>query len=155
MKTFAIRLLVVALIVGGSGAQASAQGVKSDSVVKITAKAGKLGADGSQEVTLTVKVEKPYHIYANPVANDTLKSVQTTLKFVTNLEGEPKIDYPDGKVIENKDLGNYKTYEGEVTIKANVRRAKGDTAPLELTVKVQACDDSKCLLPATIKVKAE
>ena len=37
-------------------------------------------------------------------------------------------------------------------IKATVKRAKGDTSPLEVSVKFQACDEKMCLLPATVKV---
>ena len=57
----------------------------------------------------------------------------------------------DESVIDDKVLGKYRVYEGKVTIKAAVRRAKGDTSPLEVSVKLQACDDKQCLLPATIK----
>jgi hypothetical protein len=32
-----------------------------------------------------------------------------------------------------------------------VQRAKGDTGPLEVTVKLQACTDKTCLLPAIVK----
>src|SRR5262249_53905480 len=83
--------------------------------------------------------DRPWHVYANPVANDMLKSVQTTVKFLSKVD-EVKIEYPAGKVVKDTTTGDYKTYEGKVTIKATVRRAKGDTGPLSLSVKIQACD---------------
>jgi hypothetical protein len=46
-------------------------------------------------------------------------------------------------------------YEEKAEIKVVVQRAKGDTDPLELAVKLQACTDKKCLLPATVKVPVQ
>ena len=102
--------------------------------------------------TITLDVEKPWHVYANPVGLDALKSTQTTVKFLTKVE-DVKIEYPEGKLVKDDVVGDYKTYEGKVTIKATVKRAKGDNSLLELSVSLQACD-KVCLLPATIKAKA-
>ena len=65
-----------------------------------------------------------------------------------------KIEYPEGKEIDDKVIGKYKVYEDKAILKAKVTRAAGDTAPLELTLKFQACNDRQCLLPATKKLKA-
>ena len=45
------------------------------------------------------------------------------------------------------------TSGSEVSLKATVKRAAGDTGPLELTLKFQACSDKTCLLPATKTLK--
>ena len=50
---------------------------KSDSVVKVAARADKPDAAGNQLVTLTLTIDKPYHLYANPVGLDLLESSQT------------------------------------------------------------------------------
>jgi hypothetical protein len=127
----------------------------SSGVVKVSAVLGKADADGNQDVTITIKIDPKYHLYANPVGNDSLKAAQTSVTFSTKLEGEPKFEYPAAtKEVKDDVVGNYKTYEGSVTIKARVKRVKGDTGPLDLSVKLQACDDKSCLLPATIKVTA-
>jgi uncharacterized protein YyaL (SSP411 family) len=128
---------------------------KSDSVVK--AKAGvtpeKPDIDGKQVVTLTLTIDKGWHIYANPPGLDDLVPVQTTV--MVNAKTKPQdvqMEYPQGQVISDKILGKYRVYEDKVSIMATVRRATGDMSPLEVTVKFQSCNDKQCLLPATIKV---
>ena len=52
----------------------------SDSVVKATAVADKPGPDGKQTVTLTLAIDKGWHLYANPVGTDDLAPVQTVVR---------------------------------------------------------------------------
>jgi uncharacterized protein YyaL (SSP411 family) len=127
---------------------------KSDSVVKTTVAAEK-SAGGKQTVTITLIVDKDWHIYANPVGNADQESSATTV--VVSANGKPvsaKIDYPKGKLIKDPLVGDYNIYDGKIEIKAIVDRAAGDTGPLEISVKLQACNDSTCLQPATVKLKA-
>jgi Disulphide bond corrector protein DsbC len=149
-KALGLALLTAGLLLA-AGDRGFGQAKKSDSVVKAKAEAGKVGADGKQVVTITLTVSPKFHIYANPVGNDDFSSNETSVSVTgkTKLEGV-KVDYPAGKVKKDKVLGNYKIYEGKVTLKANVTRAKGDTGPLAVVIKVQACDDSRCLEPAKI-----
>jgi uncharacterized protein YyaL (SSP411 family) len=132
----------------------NAQGAKkSDDKVKVSASADKPDAEGKQVVTVTLDVEKGWHVYANPPGNEDLVSVQTTVTVSAKTKPEDvKVEYPPGKEIKDSVLGKYKVYEDKVKIKATVKRAKSDTSPLEVSVKFQACDDMKCLLPATVKV---
>jgi DsbC/DsbD-like thiol-disulfide interchange protein len=125
----------------------------TESVVTVTAKADKAAADGTQQVTLTVKTAKPYHVYANPVGNADLADVQTTVTF--NGADVVKIEYPKGKRVEDKIVGDYSVYDGEFTITAKVRKKPGVTGPVEAVVKCQACSDKSCLPSASIKVKTE
>ncbi len=127
---------------------------KSDDKVKVAASATKPDADGNQVVTLTLDIEKPWHLYANPVGNDDLADSQVVVAINAKVKPESvKIDYPEGKVVKDAAVGNYKIYEDKVTIKAQVRRSKGDSGPLEVSIKLQACSDKGCLLPATVKVQ--
>ncbi|MHB1425637.1 MAG: protein-disulfide reductase DsbD domain-containing protein [Gemmataceae bacterium] len=145
-----LALTLLALLLGDAG-PVLAQAKKSDSVVKVEAEADKPNADGKQTVTITLDIETPWHIYANPVGNEDLGSVQTVVSVVSKAKLEDvKVTYPDGKVQGEKDE-KYKVYEGKVTIKAQLKRASGDNSPLEVTIKLQACNDKSCLLPATIK----
>src|SRR5262249_49356202 len=115
-------------------AQAGAK--RSDAMVKASAKADKPGADGKQVVIVTLDIAKGWHTYANPPGLEDLASVQTTVAVGAN--GKPleaKVEYPEGKEVKDKVLGNYKVYEDKVTIKATVSRAQGDAGPLEVTVK--------------------
>lgn len=145
----------LALVLGNAGS-AQAQVKKSDSVVKASAKADKPDADGNQNVTITLEIEKPWHLYANPVGNEELGQAQTKITISAKTEPESvKIDYPAGKLIMDAVVGNYKVYEGKVTIKAKVKRSKGDSSPLEVSIKLQSCDDKRCLEPATVKLTAK
>ncbi|HEV3236783.1 MAG TPA: protein-disulfide reductase DsbD N-terminal domain-containing protein [Gemmataceae bacterium] len=147
-------IVTLALVLGISTISAAAK--SSADMVKVEASAGKIDADGKQEVTLTLNVEEGWHLYANPVGNEDLTSAQTTVKITgKTVPKDVKIDYPKGKVVEDKTVGNYSTYEGKVVIKAKVSRAKDDTGPLDVTIKLQACNERTCLPPGSVKVKVE
>ncbi len=135
---------------------ASGGGAKrSDSVVKIEAKADKPAADGQQTITLTVRIDEGWHLYANPVPKD-FPGIPITVTFVgKNKPQDVKVDYPKGKTVKDPLVGDHQVYEGTIKITAKVRRAKGDTGPLEMDVKVQACNKDKCLLPGNVKVTAK
>lgn len=141
---------LLAILLGDAG-PVLAQAKKSDSVVKVEAKADKPDADGKQTITITLDIDHPWHIYANPVDNEDLTSAQTVVSLAAKGKlDDVKIEYPRSKVQKDNDV-TFKIYEGKVTIKAQVKRAKGDTSPLEVTIKLQACNDKTCLFPATIK----
>jgi hypothetical protein len=130
----------------------------SDSVVKATASAEKAKADGKQVITVTLTIDKDWHIYANPVGNEDLADNQTTLQFSAKTKPEVvQIDYPKGKLVKDPVVGNFAVYEGKTVIKATVKRAKDATGRLELSIKVSACSDvnNVCLMPATIKVSVK
>ncbi len=136
--------------------------LRSDSVVKVNAIASKLDDKGRQTVTVIFAIEKPWHIYANPVGQETLESAQTEVTITG--PGKPKqikAEFPKGKTIEDKLVGDYAIYEGTVEIKMTIERAAGDNQPLEVTAKFIACEESKdgkvgrCLLPAKVTVKVK
>jgi len=75
--------------------------------------------------------------------------------FAQGAAGKPKavaVDYPKGEVVKDMLVGDYKVFEGKVEIRVTVERAAGDTGPLDLTVKLQACSAKICLPPATVKL---
>jgi DsbC/DsbD-like thiol-disulfide interchange protein len=149
----AFRIAALALALATLGGAAQAQLKKSDTVVKAEAKADKPADDGTQVVSVTLTIDKGWHLYANPVANPELLDNQTIVSVSgKNKLQDVKVAYPDGKLVKDKVVGDYKVYDGTVTVKATVRRARGDTGPLDVTVKVQACSDTLCLAPATVKL---
>ena len=151
-KALGLALLAAGLLLA-PGDRSFGQAKKSNSVVKAKAEAGKVGADGKQVVTITLDVDPKFHIYANPVGNDDFSSNETSVSITSKAKlGGVKVDYPAGVVKKDKVLGDYKIYKGKVTIKATVKRAKGDTAPLQVAVKLQACSKKACLTPATVKL---
>ena len=122
-------LSLLAVLVGNAGT-ALAQAKKSDSVVKVEAKADKPDADGKQTITITLDIEKPWHVYANPVENEDLAvNAQTVVNITSKNKLESvKVTYPVGKLYKDE-VANYKIYEGKVTIKAQVKRAGVITVP--------------------------
>ena len=76
-------------------------------------------------LTLNLDVEKPWHLYANPVGNEGLEDAQVVVTVGAKEKPEAvKIEYPEGKLVKDKDVGDYKSYEGKVTITAKVKRTR-------------------------------
>jgi len=95
--------LAVSPVLGGAKTSAD--------MVKVEAKGGKIGADGAQEVTLTINIEEGWHLYANPVGNNDLTSAQTTVKITGQSKPKDvKVTYPNGKVIKDPTVGNFSIY---------------------------------------------
>ena len=125
---------------------------KSDAVVKLAATAAEPDAEGRQKVTVTLTIDKPWHIYANPVGSKSLEGAETTIKVLVDGKEVPaNVDYPKGKSVKDQVVGDYLVYEGEVTITAQVTRPKGAAGALEVAARVQACTERECLLGATLK----
>jgi DsbC/DsbD-like thiol-disulfide interchange protein len=126
---------------------------KSDAEVKVAVEAAKPDADGKLTITIDLHINKGWHIYSNPVGNEDLASAQTVVKVDgKNKPASVKISYPKGKTKMDKLVGDYVIYEGKVSIQAVVERAAGDTGPLEVSVRFQACNDKgSCLFPATVR----
>jgi DsbC/DsbD-like thiol-disulfide interchange protein len=147
----------VALFVGAMVVQAGAtQGKKDESQVKFSASATKPDKDGRQKVTITMDINSGFYAYANPVNNEDLEPAQTVVKIAgaKKLE-EVKVDYPPGKKKMTGDL-SYLTYEGKVEITATVKRAAGDTEPLDVTVRFSVCNvKGFCLPPEQVKLQVK
>jgi DsbC/DsbD-like thiol-disulfide interchange protein len=151
------RLVTTLLALGAAAtiwnAPTWAGGKKSDSEVKIAVEAAKPDADGKQVITIKLDINKGWHVYSNPVGNEDLESAQTVVKVDGKVKpAAVKIEYPKPHIVTDKILGKYGTYEEKVAIKATVQRAAGDTGPLWVTVRINACNDrGTCLPPATVK----
>jgi len=152
MRQVVIRGLIVVAAVLAVTATVSAAG--SADVVKVNVAATKPDANGNQTITIDLDIDKEWHIYASPVGNDTLATAETkvTLEGKQKLSGV-KIEYPAGKVVKDKDFGDYYTYEGKVQIKTTVNQKDG---PFKVAVKFQACNDKgKCLIPSVVDKSVE
>ena len=146
-----ITLLAVAIL---AALPAHAQVKKSDSVVKVEVDAGKIENE-KQTVTLTLAIEKGYHIYANHIGQENIAiPTEVTISGKTKPQ-TVKITYHPGKLEVNSSVGDHYIYERKAVIEADVQRAKGDKGPLKATIKLQACSEGQngtCLLPATVEV---
>ncbi len=80
-------------------------GAKSDSKVKVGAKASKVDAAGKHVVTVTFAIDKNWHIYANPVGNSDLAETRTVITLKGKGNPQAKLDYqvayPPGKVVQD------------------------------------------------------
>ena len=150
---FAGSLLLSGMVAGVVPATDPAGGARqSDSVVKATA-AAENPRGGKQTLKITLTIDKDWHIYANPAGNPDQESSKTSVEFTGRSKPKTvKIEYPKGKLIKDALVGDYSVYEGTVEIKAIVERMPGESGPLEISIKVQACNDKTCLRPATIKL---
>jgi DsbC/DsbD-like thiol-disulfide interchange protein len=135
-----LALLAVAGLALAQGAQ--------DGPVKVEIKAAKTAA-GQEVVNITINVAKNWHIYANPVRNEDLVSAQTIVKVQSKGKIAAEVKYPVGTDHKDSIIGTYKVYEGKVTIPILVQRS--DNTPLEVSIRYQPCDATKCLTPVTVK----
>ena len=124
---------------------------ESADVVKAAMVLGK-ESDGRRKATVNLKIADGWHIYANPIGNETLLESQTAMTIQVN-GTEVKVDltYPKGKEYEDSSGDKYQIYEGEAILTAHF--AAPPTAQIEARVKLIACKDGKCLLPSVLKVK--
>jgi DsbC/DsbD-like thiol-disulfide interchange protein len=144
------------LFASAGGRELVAQG-KDESYVKVTAKSGKVDKDGWQVVTIKMEVDKDWHAYANPVQNPDLEPNKTLIKVTAAKKLEDvQVDYPKGKR-ETDGKDSYYVYKGSVEFQAKVKRAAGDSGPLEVTVKYVICNDKKglCLPPDSVKLEVK
>ena len=146
----AVLALAAALLLGNSAATAG----DSTTKVKAFAAAGPIDAAGRQAVTITLLIDKDWHIYANPVKNKDFDPIKTDVKIGAKVKpARVDIRYPAGKLYPNKFNIAVMVYEERVDIPALVQRAPGDASPLEIDVTFSACDDYNCLAPATVRLK--
>jgi uncharacterized protein YyaL (SSP411 family) len=140
------------LSVEPKGAEPKVRG--SADVVSATATLGEPDKDGKRALTVTLKLQAPWHIYANPVGHDDLELARTTVDvYAAGKKLPAKIAYPKGKAEKDPKGAEYRTYEGEAVIKGEVTVT--EAIELEVRVKVQACttgENGRCLLPATLKI---
>ena len=112
-------------------------------------------SEGGHVVTL--RIEKPWHAYANPVGNDDLEGARTTVEVYADGKKLPAmIDYPKGTAEKDDKGTEYRVYADEVTIAGTV--SAKDATELEVRVKVQACtggENGRCLQGATLKVRVK
>jgi DsbC/DsbD-like thiol-disulfide interchange protein len=131
---------------------------KNDDKVKVEAhlSVDKLPSGDKCQILIRLTVQPGWHINANPP--EPKEFVATTVTFKgkhgTTL-GELK--YPKGKPLTMKDFDDpISAYEGKVDIRGvlNVPAVVGGepVEEMEIAVKYQACNETTCLLPKTVKL---
>lgn len=143
----ALGILSVAFVVN---ALVHAGETGSATKVKVSARSGKIDSEGKQVVILTMKIDKAWHIYANPTQHETYESARTVVKVAAGARPiEAKVSYPAGKLhVDGED--RFMTYMDSVDIPVQIQRTASD-GPVEISVRFVACDDKKCLTASTAK----
>lgn len=137
------------------GTSADAGGLASDSRVKVSATAGKIDATGKQLLTVTLVVDKKWHVYANPVKHEDYESIRTEIRVKSGAKlVRFDVRYPAGKLYIDENLPSLKlmVYNEKIDIPVLLQRAAGDVSPLDLAVTFCACDSKNCLKPSTVKI---
>jgi DsbC/DsbD-like thiol-disulfide interchange protein len=121
---------------------------------RVTATAEKPAADGAQKVTVVLDVNPGWYAYPNPVGNEMLENNRTEIKVSAGAKLEKvTVTYPPGKAKQDKFIGSFTIYEGKVAIPVLVQRARGDTSPLEVSVRYCVCSHKgECLPVDQIKI---
>jgi hypothetical protein len=119
--------------------------IRSGSVVKITPSLDR-STPGKDVIVLRFEVQKGWHIYANPVGDESSVGSETSIKVSTNDAAKIHVDYPPG---EDREVAGskWKIYEGIVEIRATVERDAKSMTPLDVVVRFRAVDDARRLLP--------
>jgi DsbC/DsbD-like thiol-disulfide interchange protein len=158
-------LLAVLVITLAWHSEAKAGGNKSDSKVKATATVTKPDANGKQTVTITLDIEKEWHVYANPVQYKDLEQCQTKVAVSAQENLTANIKYPSGKLHVDGDAKFY-IYQDRAVIQVELQRTLNDASSLSVNIDVNACKETTdkktgektgektgfCLPPGTIKL---
>ncbi len=118
-------------------------------LVKVTA-AKSVATTPHKPFTLDISltIEKPYHIQANPPKQDYVATV-VQVGPVPGLQ-VGKITYPAATQAQ---IGGetIPVYEGTVSVKAQIVAAHAGIYKVPITVKYQACNDKFCYPPTSVK----
>ncbi len=111
-------------------------------------------ADGSRALTVTLTIEKPWHIYAVPVGDEMLKASETRIEVLFDGKLAPGVSvaFPEGASIKDSAGATYNIYEGTVKFRIMVPATLKDKTP-DVRVRIIACKEGTCLLPSVLKVK--
>ena len=133
----------------------AAQGITSESVVKVEAQPVEIPAGGLAEAVVRVAIHSGYHINANPPTYPYLKA---TALEVSAADGVSLgfVKYPKGLskkfAFAEKSLA---VYEGEIELKAALKAdksAKPGQRSISARLRIQACDEQVCYPPGTLEL---
>ncbi len=118
----------------------------------------RLPAGDKCQILIRLTIHEGWHTYANPPKSE--EDIPTEVEFKGKLGTKlVKIKYPVGAKYDPMDGEPPKlVYDGRVDIRGVLEvpaSASGENEEMEITVKFQACDDSRCLRPDVVKLKGK
>lgn len=124
--------------------------------VKVTAQLGPLNETNEQTLTVTLEIDKGWHIYAHKPGIPGLIGTTVTTTAEPQLQ-VLEVKYPEGTEVRDEVLNaTYRQYAGATQIQLRLRRVisqgKRDVTPLSVLVRFQCCNEKTCLPPQTLKL---
>ena len=115
----------------------------------------KLPAGGTCQFIVLLDVKDGWHINANPPSPDHLIPTKVTFKSKLGTKlSDPKYPKGHGLKFAGED-SEASVYEGEVAIRGVLsipEKAAGQVDDMEISITYQACNDTGCRPPKTIKL---
>lgn len=154
---FALIALTMASGFYAFGEDSPLPGKKKEEKVKAEAhlSVNKLAPGQECRILIRLTIQDGWHINSNPAKPEGF--IATEIGFKGGLGTKlTDLKYPKGELITMKNFDEkVSVYDGKVDIFGKLvvpASAAGKTEEMEIVVKYQACDDEKCLLPASIKL---
>lgn len=131
--------------------------VKKEEKVKAEAhlSLNKLAAGRECQILIRLKVQEGWHINANPTRPKGLPATEVLFK---GKQGTKLTDvkYPPGHLISLQGFDEkVSVYDGQVDIFGKLivpAEAAGQVEDMEIVIHYQACDNTECLIPTSIKL---
>jgi thioredoxin:protein disulfide reductase len=127
---------------------ALARGAHATPVVELSGRV-EPAADGAARVVATIAVAAGYHVNAHRPDEEFLIPTVLTLTARDVTFGEPQYPTPVARRFEFAGEKPMLVYDGKFDVVADARPRP--TTPVELSLRYQACDDQRCLPPATVR----
>ncbi len=130
--------------------------LQRDSRAVVAASAKRVGDD----VTITLTIQKGWHIYANPTGVAAIPPSRLTLEPGQGMK-LLSVDFPPGvpTLLDSSGKEKVSVYADTVVFKVRVgpdpAAKKPPAAPLKFRLRCQACDERACLAPADMIVECE
>ncbi len=122
--------------------------------VQVSAEAGKIDNAGRQAISLSLQIEKGWHLLANPSGLPDLERYETRVTVEGKGVSAVKVVYPRGIEVEDEVLGKWKKYEGKVGIRIELQRDGRAGEPVEIRVRHWPQETSKfCGIPVTKTIR--
>lgn len=144
--------LLLALMLAATAADAALQHVAT----AVADEAPTVRAGESVTLRVTVSIKPGYHVQANPVLNPALKPLLLTVQAPPSIRAGAPV-YPQAKRLRllgtDEDLVIYDgTFVLEQPVSVSKDSRPGETE-FEGSLRYQACDDRRCLMPRTLPVQ--
>jgi uncharacterized protein YyaL (SSP411 family) len=137
-----------ALELAANSDPASYQHASLGSAAYVHARGYRVEQPDASSLTVTVKIDRGYHINANPASEPFLVATQLLVEGQVDIE----VEYPQSQIFKAEFAPEgIAVYQDRIILKTRLLKSDPASYP-DLSLRVQACNDKVCLAPATIAV---